>query len=175
MKNLKLLLLWWIFTLVWIFNFSNSQFVDTLNIDCSDKSIYYCEDFSISSDHQFAMPYLNFYLIFDWWSKKFFWNYSSFSSSSYSSYWKIIWFQNDHCDWINYWSDFEFSCKSDKMPVSSLTPAIDSLKNTTYQIIPYVVYIWIWTLLVVLWFYAIRWLVNWIVKKLNSLFSSKRG
>lgn len=74
---------------------------------------------------------------------------------------------------------WDFSVKyfwsSDKMPVSALTPAINWLHDTVREIIPYIVYIWIWVLLAILWFYWIRRLVNRIVWKINSIFRSKRN
>ena len=61
------------------------------------------------------------------------------------------------------------------MPISALTPAIDWLHETVKQLIPLVVYLWIWILVVTLWFIAIRWLVNWMSNWIKSKFSSKRG
>lgn len=55
-----------------------------------------------------------------------------------------------------------------------LTPAINWLKGTVFELIPYVVFIWIWMLLATIWFYAIRRLVNWLIWKINSNFKSKR-
>ena len=85
---------------------------------------------------------------------------------------------NDPWDdpWDNpWWWDIGWSSSSVIWWYSALTPAIDWLRGTVYEIIPYVVYIWIWVLIAVIWFYAIRWLVNWIWWKVKSNFSSKRG
>ena len=79
----------------------------------------------------------------------------------------------------NWYSTCKFSVsyiqKNEIVPVSSLTPAINWLKDVVYEVIPYVVYIWIWLLLSIIWFYAVRWLVNWLWWKINSYFNSKRG
>lgn len=58
---------------------------------------------------------------------------------------------------------------------SNFTPVIDWISDVTIEFIPYVVYIWIWTLLVTLWFIAVKWLVNWLVRKITVIFKSKRG
>lgn len=58
---------------------------------------------------------------------------------------------------------------------SNFTPVIDWISDVTTEFIPYVVYIWIWTLLVILWFIAVKWLVNWLVRKITVIFKSKRG
>lgn len=60
-------------------------------------------------------------------------------------------------------------------PNSQMQPAINWLHDTVWEIIPYVVYIWIWVLLAILWFYWIRRLVNRIAWKINSVFRSKRN
>lgn len=167
MRNLKLFLLWWIFTLVWIFNFSSAWQIDYdfawwssiplwLTCDFNNTELYIncCEE--VSCDHN------------QWFQYKISWLKDVNSSNICLGDFKFL-------DQV-YLEDWELSCfeVSDKMPISALTPAIDWLKESTYQIIPYVIYIWIWVLLVTLWFYAIRWLVNWIVWKINSYFSSKR-
>lgn len=58
--------------------------------------------------------------------------------------------------------------------VSALNPIISSLQNTFLEFIPYIVYIWLWILGAVIWFFAIRWLVNWVRAKVYWTFSSWR-
>lgn len=53
---------------------------------------------------------------------------------------------------------------------SAFTPVISSVFNVIWQFIPYVVYIWIWILLCTLWFYVIKWLVNWLTSKITNYF-----
>lgn len=58
--------------------------------------------------------------------------------------------------------------------VGALNPIISSLQNTFVEFIPYIVYIWLWILGAVIWFFAIRWLVNWVRAKVYWTFSSWR-
>ena len=88
---------------------------------------------------------------------------------------------SEWCSIISYnaTASCSYSYNSSVLPFNQLfvllNPAWDGLKNSFYVIIPYVVYIWIWLLVCTLWFYAIRWLVNWIWIKVNSVFKSKRN
>lgn len=58
--------------------------------------------------------------------------------------------------------------------VSQFDPIIDSLKATMTEFIPYVVYVGLGVLGAVIWFTAIRWLVNWTRAKVLWTFSSWR-
>lgn len=104
-------------------------------------------------------------------------NYTSMTCIpvSYSCYWTDTRIQT-------YWRDFDWTVVSlyEKVPSipisnSSISPVIDWISDVTTEFIPYVVYIWIWTLLVTLWFIAVKWLVNWLVRKITVIFKSKRG
>lgn len=53
---------------------------------------------------------------------------------------------------------------------SNITPVIVWLFGVYWELIPYVVYIWIWILIVTVWFYAIRRLVNWLSDKIHNNF-----
>lgn len=214
MGKLKILLLWWIFTLLWLFNFSNASNITFNGVDrtYSPSTVTFNSDFIASDFDSFC--YIDYieniedhdqedcliellnnddHNIQFWYSKwiecenwecsivvydDFFWldipswTYSVLTDwdiafSSFTLYdvpidlWWNEW-------WNEWWNDFILGW------YSALTPAIDSLKGTVYQIIPFVVYISIWLLLSIIWFYAIRWLVNWLWIKINSVFKSKR-
>lgn len=83
--------------------------------------------------------------------------------------------------WYNWWGN----CRNSILKIYKyyettlyddwLIPVILSVFDVTTEFIPYVVYIWIWTLLVTLWFIAVKWLVNWLVRKITVIFKSKRG
>lgn len=89
--------------------------------------------------------------------------------NGWNSWWNEWW--NEWWDeWWNEWWNW-----SDLWLISHLTPAVNWLWDTVVELIPYIVYIWIWVLLFTLWFYAIRRLVNWLSWKINSNFKSKRG
>lgn len=195
MQKLKLFLLWWIFTLVWIFNFSSAyqSSIECIDWTCNPSPFYesaeavnvcFSADEMISDDPDLDSDFY-YYLVtyydrddniqFDvlnLWSTiciSSLWSVylqtpSNISSLSWVISVEVWWIWNDENFWwtiLNWFSD--------------LTPAIDWLKVTIALLIPYVVYIWIWVLLAVLWFYAIRWLVNWMSNKINSYFKSKRG
>ena len=173
MSKLKFLLLWWIFTLVWIFNFSSayelwptytynsaSYFENGyiwFKVDNSDCSVIQI----ITSDYSVIQDF-------------------------HPTVWEVFLYK-DHADFnggiITFYGGSSCSIKLTYLlpdpPIirwwtTALTPAFDWLKSSVSQIIPLVIYIWIWILLAVLWFYAIRRLVNWLWKKINSVFRSKR-
>lgn len=64
-------------------------------------------------------------------------------------------------DWWNWWNI---------VPDWSLVSVIVWVFSVFSELIPYVVYIWIWILLVTIWFYAIRRLVNWLSDKIHNNF-----
>ena len=51
-------------------------------------------------------------------------------------------------------------------------PIITSLSSTLTEFIPYVVYVWLGVLGAVIWFVAIKWLMNWTRAKVLGTFSS---
>lgn len=53
---------------------------------------------------------------------------------------------------------------------TALQPALDGLKAVMAEFIPYVAYIGLWIIVAVLWFVAIRWLVNWVRAKIFDSF-----
>lgn len=55
---------------------------------------------------------------------------------------------------------------------TALQPIITSLGDTLTEFIPYVVYVWLGVLGAVIWFVAIKWLMNWTRAKVLWTFSS---
>lgn len=53
---------------------------------------------------------------------------------------------------------------------ASLDVIIDGLENVMAEFIPYVAHVGLWIIVAVLWFVAIRWLVNWVRAKVFSSF-----
>ena len=64
-------------------------------------------------------------------------------------------------EWWNWWNI---------VPDWSLVAVITWVFSVFWELIPYVVYIWIWILIVTVWFYAIRRLVNWLSDKIHNNF-----
>ena len=58
--------------------------------------------------------------------------------------------------------------------VWNLTWIISSLSTTLNEFIPYLVYVWLWIISALIWFVAIKRLINWIRAKIFSSFSSWR-
>ena len=56
----------------------------------------------------------------------------------------------------------------------ALAPIMTSLSGVMTEFIPYVVYIGLGVLGAVIWFTAIRWLMNWTRAKVLGTFSSGR-
>jgi len=55
---------------------------------------------------------------------------------------------------------------------AALQPIITSLGDTLTEFIPYVVYVWLGVLGAIIWFVAIKWLMNWTRAKVLWTFSS---
>lgn len=53
---------------------------------------------------------------------------------------------------------------------ADLDQVIDWLEWVMSEFIPYVAYVGLWIIVAVLWFVAIRWLVNWVRSKVFSAF-----
>lgn len=56
----------------------------------------------------------------------------------------------------------------------SLSWIITWLNSTITEFIPYLIYLWLWIITVIIWFVAIRWLVNRTQAKIRWSFSSWR-
>lgn len=184
MKKYKLFLLWGIISILSIGSFSNAESLSiSLNwVDYNPDFIHFSNVSNLSvsnyecSNNDCVLTFyndnMNCDIIFNWtmnnwcldivfdWDYWIAWPEDKMFSSIVLSY------GNEWWGWWGWLVDNDL--------VSSLSLAIDWLRGTIYEIIPYVIYIWIWVLLAILWFYAIRWLVNWMWWKINSYFSSKK-
>lgn len=166
----------------WICNNWITNFVFNWNVECEDEFCYL--SFFNSQNNQFSVAFLNWELdlenslcMFEWNNSKTFTLIDSLNILNLNwltlNWWSNTW-------WWDWWDDNTWSWDDNTWwwVISdwfwSFTPVITWVKDTIFQLIPLVVFIWIWVLIVTLWFFAIRWLVNWIVWKINSNFSSKR-
>lgn len=57
---------------------------------------------------------------------------------------------------------------------SQLEPVITGVKSIMTEFIPYVVYVAIAVLIATLGFVAVKWLMNWMSRKVTWTFSSRR-
>lgn len=77
----------------------------------------------------------------------------AFASADYIFQWAV--------DWETYWE-------------SDLSWIITWLNSTITEFIPYLVYLGLWIITVIIWFVAIRWLINRTQAKIRWTFSSWR-
>lgn len=54
--------------------------------------------------------------------------------------------------------------------VETLDTALNGLSSVMSEFIPYVAHVWLWIIVAVLGFVAIRWLVNWVRAKIFDAF-----
>ncbi len=57
---------------------------------------------------------------------------------------------------------------------AQLEPVITGVKSIMVEFIPYVIYVAIGVLLATLWFVAVKWLMNWMSRRVTWTFSSRR-
>lgn len=84
-----------------------------------------------------------------------------YSITQSSSGWEWSWSNPWIDSWSNPWTDIWDSI----LPWWSLTPVISNLAITISEFIPYVIYVWFWILGAIIWFVAIRRLINWLRNK----------
>lgn len=179
MKKLRLFLLTWIVSILSVSCFTNADLVVTCNRTCDNVSYvtwynnrYQCVTFpdNVSSVTLTPSNCSNFDMNYPW-------GWNSYDTYSCSQTYDVS-SMSSLCFYDTYWT---FTLSYTYPPILpwwsnwSLTPAINWLHDTVREIIPYVIYIWIWVLLAILWFYWIRRLVNRIAWKINSVFRSKRN
>ena len=69
------------------------------------------------------------------------------------------------------WSlDFSLKGVNQIVSVDNFTPVITGLTSSINEFVPYVVYIWIWVLGALIWFVAIKRLINRVRRKIFSSF-----
>ena len=170
MKKFRLFLLTWIVSILSIGCFTNA------NVFWDQKNVY--------SYQNLVQTYINSTNLYCEWVWKVTINHWALNPSNwqyeYRTAVKTCPFSvtNDDIEWFRVgWLDDHPVLYSyvPSTPNSQMQPAINWLHDTVREIIPYIVYIWIWVLLAILWFYAVRWLVNRIARKINSVFRSKRS
>lgn len=125
--------------------------IDNCISECTDDDCSYCEqDFSMCSlgcNESFTDcnvdpdSYLN--------NENDYWQ----CYAEYLPWWDDLW-------WDNTWWEL----------IWQLSPVITWLSSAVVEIIPYIVYIWLWVLGAILWFVAIKLLINWIRSKVLSPF-----
>lgn len=193
MKKLRLFLLTWIVSILSIVSFTNAEDLKllksyTFNTSDSPSTIgINMSDYCDSSDQlKYDSICVKISPIWDIWNAWFDFGCTHLQIKTYLTP-TCISLSDVRCGCTSnniklYWSNFAWSSvfvytKVPTLPINnqSLTPAINWLHDTVWEIIPYVLYIWIWVLLAILWFYWIRRLVNRIVWKINSIFRSKRN
>ena len=174
MRYFKLLLLW-LLPLLTIGSFTSAQCTESfwitscpnwkcvwtnlIWISCawwSDFQItYYCKDWS-SWPNSWVTDFVSSSSIWSpcWWV----WNLDYFTFRRY--YW---WNQN--C---------EVLYNSDKMCTETFTPVITWLWDSINEFIPYVVYVGLGILWALIWFFAIRRLINRVRRQTFWVFKSKR-
>lgn len=201
MSKFKLLLLGWLFTLFWIVNFSSAESYTftydwwvwytpetfTTNIPLNELQV----------DYQCGGSYCYFDIMANDWS------YSDFcfiiyddwvlSTCNYEWTWTfLIWWLSRESE-VNNWnfstitlSDWQSSWGWDSWGWDSwggaliiewtwaFAPVIWGLTNSIWEFIPYVAYLWLWILWVVIWFFAIKWLIKFVYWNTYSFFSSRR-
>ena len=167
---LKELLLWSIL-LFWFISFSNAQLTSTENIT-QEYTTYNYWITSLTEWITYTVVNLN-----DWPLKYQPCANSSCSvrrNNSVSSSYVIS--SSDISPQLQcYWSwpckfSVSYIQKSEIVPVSSLSPVIEWLTSTINEFIPLVVYIWLGVLGAVIWFVAIKWLINRLRSKTLSPF-----
>lgn len=57
---------------------------------------------------------------------------------------------------------------------AQLEPVITGVSSIMTEFIPYVVYVAIAVLIATLWFVAVKWLMNWMSRRVTGTFSSRR-
>lgn len=84
----------------------------------------------------------------DWW-------FGVIEENSWNTPWDVVW------TLLPWWKD-------------ALSWAVSWVSSTVNEFIPLVVYIWIWILSAIIWFVAIKWLINRIRSKSLWTFTSNR-
>lgn len=187
MSKFKLFLLAWFVSLIGIGSFTNAQFFseENINITWNDKV------FSPSVIHlSVPINQVNF-TANSWWDEcsVLFENsagtyrcrvyFNVYSNPAYSQcsdavfYWDVN-VRYDARDCLNWGFSVNYTVAHDSMPVSSLSPVINWLSESINEFIPYVVYVWLWVLGVLIWFFAIKRLMNRVKRQSFWVFKSRK-
>jgi len=194
---MKKYLLTFILSIIWFIGFSNADFTfvgywEWFDSSYTPSDVIFSDLDLDSSKVSFECPNWNCFLWFMTDSTLCRLNYNNWTLT-------IDDFDTDGCTDMNweYWvtSDSEFNvfssltvcpngCSSDEwawtwstlLPnwESDLSWIISWLNSTITEFIPYLVYLGLWIITVIIWFVAIRWLVNRTQAKIRWTFSSWR-
>ena len=179
-KHMKLLLLGWIFTFIGIFNFSSAVI---LTWSYETVSTTYNWDYCVWNQWKCTLDWLDS-IVANWYvwvrfscsngTQTRFWNWvitistmQDYCSSRDSTVNMGAWFDFINYDWnavVNYTRQVYIS------PLDNFTPIVSWLTNSVNEFIPYIAYVWIWLLTAIIWFVAIKRLINWVRAKIFSSF-----
>lgn len=123
----------------------------------------------INYDHDIFSIWAEWYCSLSAWTYNLFWWWESAFSSVFISF-------SDSWTWDNSWWDNSWDNSWSLLPwgESDLSWIISWLSNTINEFIPYLVYLGLWIITVIIWFVAVRWLINRTQAKIRWTFSSWR-
>lgn len=153
----------------------------SINWDYSPKTFELTNDFSFNSDtvlsNSCSSSRCELALI--WWGKRCY-----ITNSNWNLY--FDWCSNlparsytlTNCAWNGFnWCYNSISLKLPDPPVvedkTVFWSVITWISDTMWEFIPYMVYLWLWTLIISLSFVAVKWLMVWIWNKIKKYFRSK--
>lgn len=159
-------------------------FSDSTRLDLSSFTNYNCDEYCtfdiVNNDSE---NYISCEFAYNWSQSSLDWyNIDSLDGYCILDAWT---YEVNHSDWdyfnsitLSYWNSSEWWDNSwwSLLPnwESDLAWIITWLNSTITEFIPYLVYLGLWIITVIIWFVAIRWLVNRTQAKINWTFSSWR-
>ena len=126
------------------------------NINSDNSTSTTCDTYSPESAYYPSVNGPFKFVWFGWWCLSYNPDWSLVLSLPWQ--WWNTWWWNE---WWNWWNI---------VPDWSIFAVISGVFSVFTELIPYIVYLWIWILIFTVWFYAIRWLVNWVSNKINNNF-----
>lgn len=190
---MKRLLLFWFISLLSFFWFTNAWYV-TSNLTCWSTYNNVWQGFICTPSYSFSssQDYFNSVITCNSVTKvrvvyyknwtKVYWPWTYFCNSVWDvintniyidwGFDKVSFFSNDSN--VTFWlkiDDPNYN-ENNVIPywVSVFTWILTSIVSVVSEIIPYIIYIWLWVLVAVLWFIAIKRLLNWIRRKVFGNF-----
>lgn len=202
MKKAKLLLFWLGLLFIWSFTQATDILYQgsysCVASECQDNVIWFtatdiplwtelCYEFWFISDNlsaTYSYSY-NFPSETEWFTYDWVWSYSNtICSSDWVStieYWIDFWSLDPLGDYnfTNYFKVYEYEppfIPDLLLPwwQGSLEPVVEWLGSAIDEFIPYVVYVWLGVISIIIWFVAIKWLINRIRRNSLFVFSRKK-
>lgn len=178
MSKFKILLLGLVVSFLCIWAYSSAQCVSSVNLwgDMNPKFI----NIECSQNTQVDLTVSCWW---GWWILSFpnlpTWTIRNINYSEFISRLSSVWCNSSNVDFFSLkryyqWGGCIVNYEQDWICVWTFSPVINWLKSSVNEFIPYVVYVWLWILTSLLWFVAIRWLINWVKRKLLIVFSSRK-